>query len=1013
MELSRDLPIFDVINNHIELISLSESATLEITFNKKEGLFTELEFNNFTNVFRSLASDGSYKEVIEPECLEVSADNTIVEIETMQNILSYCMTDSINQGSKWHKVKTLSTDTIEDLFDLGISIVTQDKTKTAVPEKWDDMRKHFTLHKCIKYEQQGVTGVPSVTFVANLYKSTVDEHYTLKQSNVLKSSQNYGFKVIITGTHKDDDVINVIIKAMQAINMSASLLTKMQQQEILTEYYNLIKADIEVSAYNKKSGDIPLITPKPVTLERTNLIDPKEYGAVSILSGYTVTEKADGERILMYVNPKGKVYLINNTYTVDDTGMTVSEAGYNSLIDGEYISCYRRKDNANKGLYASFDIYYLGGKRVTQLPLIANADGAADNSKQQTSRYNYLKQFEKLISSSKTASVEYITKVHKYSNDILKDSRDILMNTKAYPYEIDGLIYTPAKLALYSYYTNHPVKLTDNMKWDRVFKWKPDDQNTIDFLITVDKTLTKNGLKYKEAKLYVGYNASQWEDIDITRGLKLRYDKDFAKQQRPTQSSYVPALFRPTIYYTPGVEYAHIRQNSRGELRAENGDKIENNSIVEFRYINDPKIPVSERWRPIRVREDKTRIFQRGILSKTANELGVALNIWRSIHNPVTTAMITGNQPVHNKEASDIADERLLESDDVYYNRNIPRDSLLSVHMLNFHNQGIKKQLYDKPTKRGALLELCCGEAGDLNRWIDAGYSFILGVDLVKKNVHNPKSGCYSRMLKRRSQYMRTMDPKNKVYYPDMVFTVGDCAVPIKSGQAAAVLGDKDSEDILKKVMNKHPGNVASHMKYITGKGADGFDAISCMFAVHYFFESEEKLDGFLGNVSQNLKKNGVFFCTFMNGEKVENELIQSGDGDLIEGRKLSEDYNGGMSGKAGPSGMPVWAIIRRFDKKYKTPYGKKIDVYIENTQKFIPEYLVSFKLLVEKAQQHGLELVETEMFEETFKKLKEKIPDSEEDYSHLDSDILNLDKDTEQKRFSFLNQFAVFTKKT
>jgi hypothetical protein len=52
-------------------------------------------------------------------------------------------------------------------------------------------------------------------------------------------------------------------------------------------------------------------------------------------------------------------------------------------------------------------------------------------------------------------------------------------------------------------------------------------------------------------------------------------------------------------------------------------------------------------------------------------------------------------------------------------------------------------------------------------------------------------------------------------------------------------------------------------------------------------------------------------------------------------------------------------------------------------------------------------------MFEETFKKLKEKIPDSEEDYSHLDSDILNLDKDTEQKRFSFLNQFAVFTKKT
>jgi hypothetical protein len=1000
MELSRDLPIFDIINNHIELISLSESAHLEITFHQKEGQFTELEFNNFTNVFRSLASDGSYKEIIEPECLEVSAENNVVEIETMQNILSYCMTDSINKACKWQKVKTLSTDTIEDLFDLGITMVTSEKTSTLVPEKWDDLRKHFTLHKCIKYEQ------PGVTFVANLYKTASDEHYTLKQSNVLKSQQNYGFKIILTGAHKDDNVIQAIIKAMQAINMSSSLLTRVQQQEILTQYHNLIKDDIEVSPYNKKSGDIPLITPKPVTLERTNLIDPKEYGAVSILSGYTVTEKADGERILMYINPKGKVYLINNTYTVTDTGMTVSEAGYNSLIDGEYISCYRRKDNANKGLYASFDIYYLGGKLVTQLPLIANETA---NTNTNASRYNYLKQFEKLITSFKGSSVEYITKVHKYSNDILKDSRDILMNSKTYPYEIDGLIYTPSKLALYSYYTNHPVKLTDNMKWDRVFKWKPDDQNTIDFLITVDKTLTKNGLKYKEAKLYVGYNASQWEDIDITRGLKLRYDKEFAKQQRPTQSSYVPALFRPTIYYSPGVEYAHIRQNSKGELRAENGDKIENNSIVEFRYINDPKITVSERWRPIRVREDKTRIFQKGILSKTANELGVALNIWRSIHNPVTTAMITGNQPVYNKEASDIPDERLLESDDIYYNRNIPRDCLLSVHMLNFHNQGIKRQLYDKPKKHGALLELCCGEAGDLNRWLDSGYSFILGVDLVKKNIHNPKSGCYSRMLKRRSQYMRTMDPKNKVYYPDMVFAVGDCAVPIKNGQAAAVLGDKDSEEILKKVMNKHPGNIANHLKYVTGKGADGFDAISCMFAIHYFFESEEKLDGFLDNVSQNLKKNGMFFCTFMNGERVESELVQS-NGDLIEGRKLNEDNTGGTQGL---QGTPVWAIVRRFDKKHKTPYGKKIDVYIENTQKFIPEYLVSFKLLLEKAQQHGLELVETEMFEETFKKLKENIPEIEEDYSHLDSDILKLDKDPTQKRFSFLNQYAVFTKKT
>lgn len=981
MELSRDLPIFDIINNHQELLH-NDDTELVITFWQKEGSFTELEFNNFTNVLRSM----KFKEVIKDECLEVSSDNNVMCIDGIHNILNYCMTDSYPKSAKWHKVKVLMSNDVDDLFDLNMTFTTVQKTKQNVaPDRWDDMRKQFLHHKHITYSNSD-----SVTYTASLFKTSEDEFYTLRQSNILKMGQNYGFKITFTGSdHKD--LLQDVVRCIQAINMSSSLLTKMQQDIIIKEYYALIKDDVEV--LNKRSTDIPLITPKPVTLERVNLIDPKEYGSVSILNAYTVTEKADGERILLYVNNRGKAYLINNSYRVEDTGLTVSEAGYNSLIDGEYIMCNKRKDNASKGLYAAFDIYYLGGKKIAQHPLIADTKSP--------SRYNYLQQFEKIVSSSKDASVDYMTKEHKISNDILKDCRDILMNSKTYPYEIDGLVFTPAKLALYSYYSNRPAKITENVKWDRVFKWKPDDQNTIDFLIKIDKTLTKNGLKYKEAKLYVGYNASQWEDIDVTKGLKLCYDREYSKKHRPLQNVYVPTLFRPTIYYSAGVEYAHIRQNSKGELRAENGDKIDTESIVEFRYINDESIPVSERWRPIRVREDKTRIFKKGILSKTANDLSVALNIWRTIHNPVTTAMITGNQPVFMKEASE--GEKFLDTDDVYYSRNIPRDCLLSVHMLNFHNQGVKKQLYNKPPKKGTLLELCCGEAGDLNRWLDSGYSFVLGVDLVKRNIYNPKSGCYSRMLKRRGQYYRSLESKDgkKVYFPDMVFAVGDCSLPIKNGQAASAVGDKDSADILRIVMNKS-NSIAPHLKFIAGKGADGFDAISCMFGIHYFFESEQKLDGFLDNVSYNLKKNGQFFCTFMNGEKVENAIAATDNQEMIEGRKLQDVY---------AAGMPVWAIVRRYNKDIKSPYGKKIDVYIENTQKFIPEYLVSLKTLVEKAKEHNLTLVESELFEETFNRLKANIAEAEEDHTHLDNDILEMDKDTVQKQFSFLNQYAVFKK--
>lgn len=976
MELDKQSSFVTILDNYQSIFNPEDE--LIIKFHNRDFHWTENDFNNFISVMRS----NNYTETIEKEVLECYNNDNVLSIEGLPNIVKYCMINYIdNTHTGWTRKKLLEEDNINDTLDVNISIARYSKTKITPPEKWDDLPKKYYIHKYIKYS------TPDIDYVANLYKQKEEEFYSLKHSGVLKEKQEYGFFLIIKNQISTQSILQSIIKVIQSFTLSSILLTKQQQQDILNEYYSLIKNDIEISFYNKKNGDIPLITPKPITLERQNMIDPKEYGAVSILSEYTVTEKADGERILMYVNSKGNVYFINNVYKIEDTGLKVSPSGYNSIIDGEYILCNKRIDNSGKNLYAAFDIYYMNGKSVTSLPLI---------DKDNNSRFKSLQSFSKLITDSH--SNEFIVKTHYNTNDILKDCRNILQNAKSYPYEIDGLIFTPAKLALYSYYANSPVKITDNVKWDRVFKWKPVEQNTIDFLVKSNKTIVKEGIKYKELKLYVGYNASQWEDIDITRGLKLRYDKEFFKENKTTQFSYIPLLFKPTIYYTSGVDTAYVKENNKGDIRAENGDKIEGDAIVEFRYINDPSIHISKRWVPIRVREDKTRIYKKGILSKTANELGVALNIWRSIHNPVTTAMIMGNEPVYNKEASDNADERVLESDDIYYSRNIPRDSLLSVSMLNFHNQGIKKTLYEKSTKKGSLMELCCGEAGDLNRWLDSGYNFILGIDLVKSNIYNPRSGCYSRMLKRRAQYLKNFD--KKAHFPDMAFAVGDCSKSIKTGECASVLGDNDSEKLLKIVMNRQ-NTVDIHTKYITGKGADGFDAISCMFAIHYFFESEEKLDGFLDNVANNLKKNGVFFCTFMNGEKVEKE-IENNNGDMIEGRKLLNEYN---------SGMPVWAIIRRYNKDNTNYYGRKIDVYIENTQRLIPEYLVSYKLLIDKAKQHGLVIEESEMFEESFNKLREKIPENVVEWSHLDEDINNLNKDNIQKQFSFLNQWVIFKK--
>jgi len=981
MELDKDLPFLKFIDLYLN----GDYKELEISFSGKDLTFTEAEFNNFINTFRNL----KYKETIEKEKVKSYTLNEMVIVNGLSNIVKYCSSsDSFDDKyCKFYKYSSLDFDGICDIFDVDFNLTLKNYNDVFEfqAENWENVRKKYCFQKDFIYSKN------NIDYIASLFKTTEsnEEFYSLKQSNVLKAPQQYSFKIIIKEKMEKSAIMQAIIRAIQSITMADSLLTKTEQKSILDQYYNMIKNDVEINSYNKRHQVVPLITPKPVTLERVNLVDPREYGSVSILEGYTVTEKADGERILMYVNNAGNVYFINNTYKIQDTGLRVSsKLGHNSLIDGEFVHCNKRLDNSNNSLFAAFDMYYINNKNITSLPLIDDKE----------SRYMHLQNFAKMIKPLSNTSVEFLVKEHQHSDNILENCKNILNGTNKYPYEIDGLIFTPSKLALYSYYSNQPVKLTDNVKWDRVFKWKPNEQNTIDFLIKNNRVIRKNGIKYNEIQLFVGYNSSQWEDIDIITGLKLRYDSVFSKQKNICRDTYEAVLFKPRIFYEKGIECALVKQNSSGEIRAENGDKLENNSIVEFRYINDTTIPVSERWVPIRVREDKTRIYQKGVLSKTANDLGVALNIWRSIHNPVTTAMITNNESLTKKDTDD---EKLLESDDIYYSRNIPRDYLLSVHMLNFHNQGIKNKLYDMAENKGSLLELGCGEGGDMNRWLDSGYKFVLGIDYVKHNIYNPKSGAYSRMLKKRMQHIKKHKlDDNKIYFPDFVFAAGDCSASIRNGTASSIIEDEDSKKLLQKIFSKSNAGEEKHFRYIAGKGVHGFDAISCMFAIHYFFESEEKLDGFLLNVSQNLKKDGIFFCTFMNGDKVENEIKKNG-GDMIEGIKNKQNQNG----------MPVWAIIRRFEKNNDNHYGKKIDVYIENTQKFIPEYIVSFDKLIEKALQYDLKLSKTEMFEQTFNNIKNEIPSNTTNLTKFQESIFNLDKDDVQKQFSFLNQWAVFKK--
>ena len=96
--------------------------------------------------------------------------------------------------------------------------------------------------------------------------------------------------------------------------------------------------------------------------ELKNLLKPSEE-RVSILEDYNVTDKADGERNLIFISSSNKVYLINNRLSLKYTGLkSVSDLG-GTLMDGEFITQDKFGNNIND--IAVFDIYFYKNEDIS------------------------------------------------------------------------------------------------------------------------------------------------------------------------------------------------------------------------------------------------------------------------------------------------------------------------------------------------------------------------------------------------------------------------------------------------------------------------------------------------------------------------------------------------------------------------------------------------------------------------------------------------------------------------
>lgn len=951
----------------------------------------------------------------------VAAAQTTLYVRGLPNISKYCYSNNCTiVPHDWCVDFVLASHRLQDItnLDLQSKVTRQSVIQQDDIVGWAELPKYHTIRKEFVYEidlmkndgQGQGQKKGKIKYIATLVRRSLDISSEMGVSGIDSSPITHEFTIRASDGVSAEDMLSHALQLQMLLNREPLPVSKNARMTIFQEYFQTIR-----SAYKKpdQGSRSVFLAPKPVTLEKKNILPPGSgLGIITILQDYTVTDKADGERMLLFIDGKGDAYFIDNMLKVRASGWRTNKKElHHTVIDGEYIPLERQLKPVDPAdhtdIFAAFDIYFIGGRNVMGLPLLI--DNATDVNDQQC-RYTQLqavlnrgfwKEGDDL--SLRPIKLQVKKMLAANGDEMLSACKSMLKQTDDLPYEIDGLIFTPANLPVFGYYPNRPVQVGSGTAWDRVFKWKPEEMNTIDFLVVpADEHMVaaedENGKlrRYMRFELNTGYRPASWEDISPLMGVRMRYDKQFREQSR-RRNEYEKRPFRPLPIWEDGIEFAYIPVDDRGNACTMGGEVINGETIVEFAYDRNDKRAPGMRWKPLRVRDDKTRLYKRDQrIGGAANDFSTAMNIWRSIHDPVTYAMITGDERVLRQDAPASLEEAILNADDVYYARQVPREHCYSRSMLDFHNLGIKKTLYQRvPHTR--LLELACGKAGDLGRWREYGFSFVLGVDLVKNNIVSPTDGAYARMLdhRRGSNMIAGQTPGEAPRYMDVVFAVGDCAKPLETGAAAGE--DDESKELLRVLYGVKPSS-ATWMKMIAGKAKRRFDVVACQFAIHYFFKDPDTLHGFLTNVSNNLSPGGKFIGTCMDGERVDS-LIRRDPSGVAQGVK---------------NGTPVWAIMKNYKGSLVAddPYGKWVDVYLEMTHQTIPEYLVHFAFLEKKALEYGLELEASETFDVTFKQLHSQVPLEIEKRSPLDKAIIDLNGDDIQKRFSFLNRWFIFQKK-
>lgn len=511
--------------------------------------------------------------------------------------------------------------------------------------------------------------------IEKIYTSMMTDCYEVPMYTTLQETidVSYIYKELIKGVllervkNKQETLKDVNLYRSLKDNINISDEQKLKLDELLNKYSNkyhyfhMIKDTKEDTKYlqekNKRTMDKIInendisfyMSPKVVSIQMNDI---RAENPKSIQYNYTVTDKADGQGMLLFkINTShlsadkqekykdyiNKVYLIDSNQQIYNTGIKTEDNLGSILINGEYLRYGKGKIASNReilNMYAIFDTYIYDNRDISSRELISNDPsiktrlGIVDE---------YIKSMPFSINPNNISIFVKEFRIGGLDKNIFQQTNLIWSKFKngLTKYKLDGTIYTPRDVPVGFKETDYDYDIRINTTWNSNIKWKPEEDNTIDFLLRFEKEEVANfnnrsifkdkvktivntadgefvGNRYKIGNLF---NGAMNEIRSVVQG---------KGSQTRTDGVLRPVPFKPSHPVDNDVYYGYfpeviVDNDTKPNVYDIENEPIADNTIVECSYtgfVQDETGYQSNknlRWTILRTRHDKTFQYKKGL----------------------------------------------------------------------------------------------------------------------------------------------------------------------------------------------------------------------------------------------------------------------------------------------------------------------------------------------------------------------------------------------------------------